>query len=622
MKRLALLFALLAVSSAKAVVSVTNVGNFNYNATLTDVRLVPSQPITVARTWTLPSAAATQIGSNVGFPAQGQGGATALEIFDVYGNVGGSNACILVAPQSGETINGSSGTQSFCTPYGRATFVPISGSQWYLQTAAQAPTPAQNVISLICGGVDDTTAIQNWATKLASGVTLSAPSGTCVFKSPITFGAASPSASIVGGSVVGQGLTTVFKYEGTSTTANLFTFGFPSTNYEFDQPFIANFRITSSTQMTAGAGILLYKVGRGFISGVYADGQDGTGNLYNGFVCAGCNEFNIIAGAAQVQEDALQVYSIYIGPGCYCGPVYVTGGKYSGSVSGIHLASLASVTVDAADIIGNTNNILIDTAQSTACGCSSTPGNQAFYQSASAFIDSAVTDNVHINDPSTSIGNKVIALYGSVGTAGGVGVNVVDWHTTTSGNSYISIFGTVADATSDGIKVQDTSALVTIEPSAYINFNGGYGVNCTSSTTNVTILTAFFTNNTSGNIASNCNNLWASPAKISVPAGAVSSGGLQYSGNAGSGLYFPTTTEVDLIANGTSALKAFSGGFSAANGPFQLKGYTVSSLPAAPGEGYMAYVSDAMSCSKNGSLTGGGSTPCVVWYNGSAWVGS
>lgn len=51
-----------------------------------------------------------------------------------------------------------------------------------------------------------------------------------------------------------------------------------------------------------------------------------------------------------------------------------------------------------------------------------------------------------------------------------------------------------------------------------------------------------------------------------------------------------------------------------------LHGYTVSTLPTGT-VGFMAAVTDATSCTKNGSLTGSGSTYCAVVYNGSAWVG-
>lgn len=50
------------------------------------------------------------------------------------------------------------------------------------------------------------------------------------------------------------------------------------------------------------------------------------------------------------------------------------------------------------------------------------------------------------------------------------------------------------------------------------------------------------------------------------------------------------------------------------------QGYTVATLPTGV-TGWKLYVTDAMTCTLNGSLTGGGSVKCPVWYNGSVWVG-
>lgn len=51
----------------------------------------------------------------------------------------------------------------------------------------------------------------------------------------------------------------------------------------------------------------------------------------------------------------------------------------------------------------------------------------------------------------------------------------------------------------------------------------------------------------------------------------------------------------------------------------RLKSYTVSTLPAGT-EGDTAYVTDATAPTYLGTLTGGGSVKCPVFYNGTAWV--
>jgi hypothetical protein len=55
--------------------------------------------------------------------------------------------------------------------------------------------------------------------------------------------------------------------------------------------------------------------------------------------------------------------------------------------------------------------------------------------------------------------------------------------------------------------------------------------------------------------------------------------------------------------------------------PARWQGYTVSTLPAG-NTGDNAYVTDAVACTFLATLTGGGSTVCPVFYNGTAWVGA
>lgn len=59
--------------------------------------------------------------------------------------------------------------------------------------------------------------------------------------------------------------------------------------------------------------------------------------------------------------------------------------------------------------------------------------------------------------------------------------------------------------------------------------------------------------------------------------------------------------------------------FIATAGTVRLKSYTVATLPAGT-QGDTAYVTDATAPTYLGTLTGGGSVVCPVFYNGSAWV--
>jgi hypothetical protein len=83
--------------------------------------------------------------------------------------------------------------------------------------------------------------------------------------------------------------------------------------------------------------------------------------------------------------------------------------------------------------------------------------------------------------------------------------------------------------------------------------------------------------------------------------------------SSGSGMYFQSNSStVFFIPSGAANVTFYA--------PIKLPGYTVSGLPTGS-VGDTAYVTDATTCTKNGALTGSGSTACVVWYNGSAWVG-
>jgi hypothetical protein len=116
---------------AEAVVSSTSVGNVNYTILNTDVRLIPTAALTTNRTWTLPSAGGTAIG---------QGGANSLDIIDAQLNVGGANSCIVIAPASGETINNSSNSVTWCGTGGRVSLIPVTGSNWQMQIVSAGQT--------------------------------------------------------------------------------------------------------------------------------------------------------------------------------------------------------------------------------------------------------------------------------------------------------------------------------------------------------------------------------------------------------------------------------------------------------------------------------------------------
>jgi hypothetical protein len=94
---------------------------------------------------------------------------------------------------------------------------------------------------------------------------------------------------------------------------------------------------------------------------------------------------------------------------------------------------------------------------------------------------------------------------------------------------------------------------------------------------------------------------------LSVGSATLPSGGVAtFGGNVGIGT---TTPAAPLDVNGNAIIR----------GPVRLKGYTVTTLPAGT-QGDTAYVTDAVSPTYLGTLTGGGTVVTPVFHNGSAWV--
>lgn len=126
MKKLfALAFGLTLLATASwGVTPFTTMADVNLTASSTDVRIVTTTAFTAARTLTLPFAGATCIGQTCA--------ATALEIIDNAGAITNTNT-LTIAPQSGDTINGSASSVVISGARDRVILWPLSGSNWYLQ---------------------------------------------------------------------------------------------------------------------------------------------------------------------------------------------------------------------------------------------------------------------------------------------------------------------------------------------------------------------------------------------------------------------------------------------------------------------------------------------------------
>lgn len=136
MKRIALAFILWfgLLAPSLAVSSNTIINNLAYTILPTDVRVTTGPTaFTASRTWTLPDAGQTCVGQNC------QPGTTALLIYD-----GGSAISVafplVIAPASGNTINGSSNSITITAAGSRINLIPISSSNWQMVVESPVQT--------------------------------------------------------------------------------------------------------------------------------------------------------------------------------------------------------------------------------------------------------------------------------------------------------------------------------------------------------------------------------------------------------------------------------------------------------------------------------------------------
>lgn len=123
---------LLSTALAFAVVTTTVVNNAAYTILPTDVRVVTGvTAFTASRTWTVPPAGQTCIGQSCAPPAQ------ALTLMD-NGNAISLAFPLVIAPTSGDTLNGSSSSITVTAVGSRITLIPTTPNNW--QVAIEAPS--------------------------------------------------------------------------------------------------------------------------------------------------------------------------------------------------------------------------------------------------------------------------------------------------------------------------------------------------------------------------------------------------------------------------------------------------------------------------------------------------
>lgn len=143
---------------SNAAIRQTFVGDAAYSITISDTWVSTSVAFTAARTWTLPSAGGTNV------PAS-------LVVMDVAFAITSTNTLTL-APQSGETINGSSSSLVIAAAGGRVILTPTSGSNWIAITEGPGATG-----SIVSSAIASASAVSLTSTTAANITSVSLTAG-------------------------------------------------------------------------------------------------------------------------------------------------------------------------------------------------------------------------------------------------------------------------------------------------------------------------------------------------------------------------------------------------------------------------------------------------------------
>ncbi|WP_202755939.1 glycosyl hydrolase family 28-related protein [Burkholderia cenocepacia] len=337
------------------------------------------------------------------------------------------------------------------------------------------------------GKTNDDDAMTKALSNLSAGELLIFPAGTCVFSKPKVL----PVVQNV--SIRGAGARqTVLLYTGPNTTSDLWTVGDGTTSMTGWS--ISGLRFDSSTTMTAGAALHLKRMQNGgelfdVDAGVFGQASR---KLYNGIWLDNVNIFKYSKFNIQVRNQGLMMNGsptrdegsdIFLDEGVvtFSNIGYHVGGGQGGVYFGKVLA------------YGNGTNFQIDNTLATRL-------NREIFFSDQSISDRSYGYGVWINDSLTS--NAPIVMNGAFGSSGrlGGGANGIEIYVQKWPNGRITLGpGQLYNATSDGMRVDDASTIITIDSARHIFNNGGYGVNATVPTTNISSLSQYAFSNALGN---------------------------------------------------------------------------------------------------------------------------
>ncbi|MBU9380629.1 glycoside hydrolase family 55 protein [Burkholderia gladioli] len=342
------------------------------------------------------------------------------------------------------------------------------------------------------GSTNDDAAMNLALASLTAGEQLVFPAGTCIFSTPKML----PVVQNI--SIAGAGARqTVLLYTGTNTNTDLWTVGDGTTSMTGWS--ISGLRFDSSTTMTGGAALHLRRMQNGnelrdVDAGVFTQASR---KLYNGIWLDDVNVFKYTRFNIQVQNEGLMMNgSATSDEGS---DIFLDDGAITSSNRGFHVGGgQGGVYFGKVLTFGNGINFVIDNALAAR-------RNREIFFSDQAISDGSYSYGVWINDTLTA--NAPIVMDGAFASAGqlgaggaaGIEIYVQSWP---SGRITMGA-GQLYNATGDCMRVDDPTTIISIDAARHIFNCGGYGVNATTSTTNIYSVAQYLALNASGNYSSN-----------------------------------------------------------------------------------------------------------------------
>ena len=383
-----------------------------------------------------------------------------VQFSDVYGDLANS----LLTPQGGTqgALGALLGDLS-----GLLYYVPTISAKVTLANLFDVPISPRWWGAKCDGTTDDTAALTTWANLTATTPGYyRVPAGNCIFKSTLTINAI-PGVQFGGAGAYASKLT----YAGASTTVDLLVIGGSATVGGTGYFHGNGFQVQSQTRMTAGTGIHTKNVSFVNLRDTVANGQNGNGNLWNGYWFDGTG-FNIFDGydGSGVQHDGVMVSGPGVGAGTMpqydfwadhgkIGGVGACGWHVGGGFDGAH--------IDKTEITSNKYNVCIDNAIVAQ-------RNQEVFIGPQTNIDQATNTNIVIND--TKCADDAfycqIDIRAQVTNAVGSGIQVLAMP-----NGHLSVCGpSVSWNHNAGLDIEDTSVQVVLCPNTLVMHNTAFGI--------------------------------------------------------------------------------------------------------------------------------------------------